>query len=258
MFPSLPLSVLLLARNEATRLASLLPSLGFARDVVVVVDPTGTDATAEVARAGGARVFQRTMEGFGPQRQFALEQCREDWVLWIDADERLDARAESEIRRAVDSPGAFRGYRLERHTWFLGKRIRHCGWQGERVLRLFRRAAARFDDAPVHECVIVSGLVGDLAGVLEHRSYETWEDCRTKLFRYAAAGAERARREGRRASVIDLLARPPLRFLRMYLVQGGVLDGPEGAAVCSLAAAQVFLKYAELWASRRAAGSADR
>lgn len=243
----LPLSVLLLARDEAERLEALLPTLAFAREVVVVVDAACKDGTKEVAERSGARVFVRPLEGFGAQRQFALAQCREPWVLWIDADERLDARALVSLRQAVES-GRAEGGRLLRRTWFLGRPIRHCGWSGERVLRLFRREAARFDDAPVHERVLVQGSIIDLDGTLDHHSYATWDDCRDKLVRYAAAGAERARRSGRRAGVLDLIVRPPLRFVRMYVLQAGFLDGAHGVAVCTLAAAQVFLKYAELWA----------
>jgi glycosyltransferase involved in cell wall biosynthesis len=244
---SLPLSVLLLARDEAERLATLLPALGFAREVVVVVDAASRDHTRAVAERHGARVFERPLEGFGPQRQFALEQCHEDWVLWLDADERLDSRALAALGEAIEKGGAA-AYRWHRHTWFLGRRIRFCGWRGETVVRLFRRAKARFDAAPLHERVLIEGPTGELPGVIEHRSYESWADCRDKLVHYAAAGAESLRRRGRRAGPLDLLVRPPLRFLRMYVLQLGFLDGAHGAAVCALAATQVLLKYAELWA----------
>jgi hypothetical protein len=242
----LPISILLLARDEERRLGALLPSLGFAREVVVVVDAASRDRTREVAESHGARVFVRALEGFGPQRSFALDQCREEWVLWIDADERLDARAVESLARALAAPGPA-GYRWARRTWFMGAPIRFCGWQGEKALRLFRRERARFDDAPVHERLHVTGSTADLPGTIEHRSYETWADCRDKLLRYAAAGAEKARRAGRRAGPLDVLLRPPLRFLRMYVLQLGFLDGARGVAVCALAAAQVLMRYAELW-----------
>jgi (heptosyl)LPS beta-1,4-glucosyltransferase len=249
----LPISVLLLARDEAARLERLLPALSFAREVVVVVDAASRDDTRAVAERHGARVFVRGLDGFGAQRQFALAQCREDWVLWIDADETLDATALRSISEAIGN-GAASAYRWERRTWFLGRPIRHCGWRGERVTRLFQRNAARFDQAPVHERLRVEGATLDLRGAIEHRSYDSWADCREKLVRYAAAGAEKARRQGRRAGPLDLVTRPPLRFLRMYVLQLGFLDGAHGLAVCLLAAAQVFLKYAELWAQPRAAG----
>ena len=244
---SLPVSVLLLARDESVRLAALLPHLVFAREIVVVVDAATRDDTRVVAEQAGARVFERALDGFGAQRRFALAQCREPWVLWIDADETPAEGAATAIAAVLAAPSA-EGYRLERVTWFLGRRIRWCGWRGERVLRLFRRDAASFDDRPVHETVRVEGMIADLDARLEHHSYETWPDCVGKMTRYASAGAERARRAGRRAGMLDVLVRPPLRFLRMYVLQLGVLDGAHGLVLCALAAAQVFLKYADLWA----------
>jgi glycosyltransferase involved in cell wall biosynthesis len=241
----LPLSVLLLARDEADRIAPLVRSLTFAREVVVVVDAASRDATARNAAEAGARVHERLLDDFGAQRRFALEQCREPWVLWIDADESIAAGGVPSIARALEDDDV-RGWRFARRTWFLGGPIRYCGWQGERVLRLFRRDAASFDDALVHETVKVRGRLADAAVTIEHRSYETWDECVGKMVRYAAAGAERARRAGRGASWLDVLIRPPLRFVRMYVLQFGALDGGRGLLVCLLAAAQVFLKYAEL------------
>jgi len=254
----LPISVLLLARDETRRLEALLPALDFAREVVVVWDPRGDPRARAVAERARARVFERRFDGFGPQRQFALARCSEPWVLWLDADERLTPDSVEALRRpcggAGPLPGATgpAGFELPRRGWFLGTPIRFCGWGGERVLRLFQRARARFDGAPVHERVIVDGPVAVLEGArIEHDSYATWADCREKLVRYAAAGAEQARREGRRAGALDVILRPPLRFFRMYVLQLGFLDGAHGLVLCALAAAQVFLKYAEVWEGNR-------
>ncbi len=246
-----PISVLLLARDETAELERLLPALAFAAEIVVVWDSGGDPATRAAAERSGARVLARALDGFGPQRAFALAHCREPWVLWVDADERPDARA---IAAAADAAASSEvaAYTLERRTYFLGREIRWCGWRGERVLRLFRREHARFDDAPVHERVLVTDPVRPLAGTLEHHSYATWDACVAKLRRYAHAGAEKAWRAGRRASALDVVVRPPLRFVRMYVLQLGVLDGAHGAIVCALAAAQVLLKYAELWSRGRA------
>ncbi|HEY6194616.1 MAG TPA: glycosyltransferase family 2 protein [Candidatus Eisenbacteria bacterium] len=273
-----PISVLLLARDETAELEALIPALSFAREIVVVWDPSGERATRAAAERLGARVCERAFDGFGPQRAFALAQCSQDWVLWLDADERLDAKAvESLLRVTADSveraiasgsnvapasgsnvataPGSqpLTHFRLARATWFLGARIRFCGWQGDAVVRLFRRERARFDDAPVHETVRVDGPgPGRLAGVIEHHSYRTFADCSAKCVRYAAAGAAKAYARGHRAGALDVLARPPLRFLRQYVLQFGFLDGAHGLVLCAFAAAQVFFKYAELWERTRA------
>jgi len=252
----LPISVLLLTHNEAGRLERLLPTLAFAAETVVV-DDVSQDETVAVAERLGAQVHVRALNGFAPQRRFALERCTQPWVLWVDADERLDARALEALTRTVnDDPqagGPVAAYSWERRTWFLGRRIRWCGWRGERVTRLFHRASARFDDAPVHERVHITGATAELPGILEHHSYEDWETCKTKLVRYAHAGAEARRRAGRRAGILDVAFRPLARFVRMYVLQLGVLDGGHGFAVCALAAANVFLREMELWAERRPA-----
>jgi hypothetical protein len=251
----LPLSVLLLVRDEVADVEALLPTLAFARQVVVVWDPRGDRAAREAAERLGATVIERAFDGFGPQRAAALAACREEWVLWLDADERLDEAAILSLRRTLATPSTVTHLRIARATWFLGRRIRFCGWQGERLVRLFRRADARLDDAPVHERVIVAGEgPGELAGVIEHLSYRTWDDCVTKMLRYAPANADKAFASGRRAGILDVVLRPPLRFLRQYVLQGGVLDGAHGFVLCTLAATQVFLKYAALWQRSREAG----
>ena len=255
MDDKLPVSVLLLARDETRDLEALIPSLAFAREVVLVWDAAGDRATRDAASRLGARVFERALDGFGAQRAFALAQCREDWVLWIDADERLGEHAVPALREAV-ARGDADGFTLGRRTWFLGRPIRFCGWRGERVLRLFRRDRARFDDAAVHERVIVEGRIDPLPVTLEHLSYASWDEARRKLLQYSAANAERLARDGRSVALIDVMLRPPLRFVRMYVLQLGVLDGARGLLLCMLAATQVFLKYAQAWAAQRS-GAGD-
>ncbi len=253
----LTVSVLLLARDEVRDLEALLPSLAFAREVVVVWDPRGDRAARDAAERLGARVFERPFEGFGPQRAFALAQCTQEWVLWIDADERLTPGSVATIARIVGGPEVGGVAMARRTSFFLGRRIRWCGWRDERLPRLFLRAGARFDDAPVHERVIVDGPVRLEPGgpfEIEHHSYPTLESCVEKMLRYAPANAEKAWREGRRAGPLDPLVRPPLRFLRQYVLQLGFLDGAHGLVLCGFAAAQVFLKYAALWDRTRREG----
>lgn len=257
----LSLSVLLLARDETRDLEELIPSLAFASEVVVVWDPRGDAGTRAAAERLGARVYEREFDGFGAQRQFALERCTGEWVLWIDADERLDAEAarrltEGRVTGTPDGalpPLARRGVALTRVTTFLGARIRFCGWRGETVLRVFRREGARFDGALVHETLVFDDAPGGpgpafatLGCGLVHHSYRTLEDCETKLRRYGEAGALKAYRAGRRANAFDAAVRPPLRFLRQYVLQLGVLDGAAGLRLCRYAARQVALKYALL------------
>ena len=256
----LPISVLLLVRDEVRDVEELLPSLAFAAEVVVVCDPRGDRAALEAAQRLGARVFEHAFEGFGPQRAFALEQCTQDWVLWLDADERLTPASLPVLARAAALPAAPPGVvRVLRRTTFLGQPIHWCGWQDEWLPRLFTRRGARFDDAPVHERVELPGAVTHKGlGRIElvHHSYRTIDDCVAKMVRYAHANAEKSWRAGRRAGLPDVIVRPPLRFLRQFVLQLGFLDGAHGFVLCAFAAAQVFLKYAELWARSRAGRSA--
>lgn len=257
MADRLPISVLLLARDETRDLEELIPSLAFAREVVLVWDPRGDRATRDAAERLGARVFERAFDGFGAQRQFALERCTQDWVLWIDADERLTPESAPTLARVCALPADRALVLARRRTHFLGRRIRWCGWGDEWLPRLFGRRTARFDGAPVHERVIVDGVraVGGAGPFeIEHLSYRTWDDCVTKMLRYAPANADKAWAAGKRAAFLDVLARPPLRFLRQYVLQLGFLDGAHGLVLCGFAAAQVFLKYAALWDRGRREG----
>lgn len=260
MDDKLPISVLLLARDETRELAALLPALAFAREIVVVWDRGGDPAARETAARGGARVYERALEGFGAQRQFALERCTQPWVLWIDADERPGPAVADRLRAELAAPPAGASFEFLRRGFFLGRRIRWCGWRDEHVLRLFPREGSRFDTALVHERLMPAGSGRRRHGelTLDHHSYDTWAACVAKLTRYAAAGAEQAFRAGRRAGPLDVLVRPPLRFLRQYGLQLGVLDGAHGLVLCALAATQVFLKYAELWSRTRAAAGGPR
>ncbi len=244
-----PISVLVPTWNEEANLSACLTSVRWA-DELVVVDSLSTDRTLEVAAAHGARVISRRFDDFASQKNWALPQLTHAWVLWLDADERADPALAEAVAALPAAPPAD-GYRVARRNHFLGRRIEHCGWQGETVLRLFKKAGSRFTGI-VHETLQGPTRVERLAGGLEHYPYPTWEHATDKLTRYAAMNARKAYDAGRRAGPWSMLVRPPLRFLRMYVAQGGFLDGAPGLALCGLAATQVFLKYARLWdASRR-------
>jgi glycosyltransferase involved in cell wall biosynthesis len=261
---SVPLSVLVPTKDEAAQIEACLASVAWAAEVAVV-DAESSDATAELARAAGAVVWTRRFDGYGPQKNWALARLAHPWALCVDADERVTPELAREIAAVLAGPGGASaapagaaGYRVPRLNHFLGRRVTRCGWGGERVLRLFRRDRGRFDAPRVHERVHLDGACGDLAAPLLHYPYRTWAQCEEKLWRYAAASALEARSRGRRAGPLDLCLRPAGRFMRMYLLPGGVLEGGAGAALCGLAAAQTFLKYALLWDLGRRGETAAR
>jgi len=238
------LSVIVIARNEAARIASCLEALGWA-DELVVVDDDSTDATAEIARAHGARVIVRPMRGgFGEQKAFALAQARHPWVLSIDADEVVTPALRGEIEAALIEPGDCVGYRMPRLTHYLGRPIRHCGWYPLPVLRLFRRDRARFTDALVHEEVCVDGPVGDLHADLVHWSYDSLGVHAAKTRLYSGYEARMLERDGVRSDGLRrwwlLVLRPAGIFARKYVGQRGWREGWHGLVLCALAAFGVF------------------
>ena len=243
-----PVSVLIPTLNEERNLPACLASVAWA-DEVLVVDSLSSDRTTAVARGLGARVVSRPFDDWSQQKNWALEQVTHPWVLCLDADERVDGTLAAAIAALPPAPEAD-GYRLTRANRFLGHPIRYSGWQDDRVVRLFRRDRGRFEGA-IHERVTGLARVEDLPGALAHEPYATWDDYERKLWRYARAGARAAYQAGRRAGPWPMLFRPPVRFVRMYVAQGGFRDGGPGLALCGLSAVAVFLKYALLWDATR-------
>ena len=241
---SVPLSVLVITRDEAQNIQECLASVAFA-DEILVVDSGSTDRTRELARAAGARVEEHPFESAGRQRNWALPLLEHSWCLVLDADERVTPELAREIERTVAADGPADGYTMPRRSFFLGTPIRHAGWGRDRVLRLFRRERGRYDDALVHESLELQGRRAELEGALLHYTYRTLDDYLAKLASYTARGAADLQRQGRRPSLPTLLLRPPARFFRMYVLQGGFLDGMAGLLLCLLTGYSVWLKYAQ-------------
>lgn len=239
-------SVVLITRNEAARIGACLDSVRWA-DEIVVVDQHSADATASICRARGARVIARDMRaGFGEQKNFAIAQATQPWVLSLDADEEVTEALRREIEAVITRPDACAGYRVPRLTSYLGRFIRRCGWYPSPVLRLFRRGHGRFTDALVHEEVVVEGPVGDLRADLLHRSYDTLADHVRKLLLYTAYDARMLQRRGARAGWWGLALKPPAAFVRKYVVQQGFREGWHGFVLSAMAALVVLVNYVRL------------
>ncbi len=237
------LSVVMITLDEAPRIERCLRSVAFA-DEIVVLDGASRDGTADIARALGARVQTAAdWPGFGPQKNRALALATGEWVFSIDADEVVTAELAAAIRRVVAADGDGRaGWWVRRASSFCGRLVRHGDWRNDRVLRLFRRDAARFSDDLVHERVLCEGPQGELAGVLLHDSVESLEDGRAKMLRYARAGADKLRERGR-GGVLDAWVHGTWTFVRGYLLRGGFLDGAAGLAIARLNARGTWLRY---------------
>ena len=245
------LSLAIITLNEEKLLPRLLKAARSFADEIVVVDSGSTDQTVAIARAHGARVIEHPWEGFGRQKQRALEAARGAWVLCLDADEVPDARlAESLARVAGSEEGDFAGYAMDRLTAYQGAYVRHA-WSPDWVLRLVRRGRGRWTDRPVHETLVVEGPVGRLEGKLLHDSYEDLSDHYHRLVKYSRLSAEGAYARGRRFHPTQLLIRPPAAFLRRYLLKKGFLDGVRGLLVAGATAIGAFMKYAFLYEVER-------
>jgi glycosyltransferase involved in cell wall biosynthesis len=244
------ITVIVTARDEATNIGRCLGSArGFGE--TIVVDSFSGDETVDIARRASATVFQRAYRSPPDQKNWAVARARNDWVLILDADEWLDESLRAEIEAL--RPGARSGFWIRRRSEYLGRPIRGCGWQRDRVLRLYDRRRGYYPEARVHEEVVVSGEVGTLRARLGHRPYRDVAHHLRKIDDYTARGARQAVERGLRAPWIHLLLHPPFRFLRMYILQLGVRDGYPGLVLCLLSAGSVFLKYARAWELKRGA-----
>lgn len=244
------LSLIVITLDEEDKLAACLESARGAGEIVVV-DSFSRDATVEIARRHGARVYRREFVSNADQKNWALGKATRDWVLILDADERLAPDLCAEIAEALTRPGVA-GYWIYRRNEFFGRRIRFCGWGRDRVLRLFRRGCGRYPERAVHERLELDGEAKTLRGRIEHAPYRDLDDYVERMRQYSRRGAFELRRRGRRWFP-GFVTRPVARFIRMYVLQLGFLDGAAGLLLCSLAAAGVMLKYAylrELWQGR--------
>lgn len=240
------LSALVIVKNEEVVLSDCLRGLAFA-DEVVVVDSGSTDGTIRVAESHGARVLHHTFETHARQKNWGISQLAHDWVLVVDADERVPTTLAQEIAHVLREGPPAVGYWIGRSNTFLGREIRSAGWDRDRVLRLFDRRHGAYADRRVHEEVELDAPAGRLQHRLEHhpcRDLGTWV---TKSSHYARLGAEEAAARGERTSLFQILVRPSLRFVKQYILQGGFRDGREGFLLCTISAHSVFLKYAHLW-----------
>ena len=246
MSEPLPLSLVIIARDAAHELADCLASVTFAAETVVV-DSGSLDDTAQLAARSGARVIGHAWEGFGPQKNFAVGQAAHDWVLCLDADERVTPELAAAIRALfVAGTPAAAGYTIARRNRFLGRWLAHGEGYPDWNIRLFDRRRARWSSDLVHEKVVADGPVEKLRGDLLHASAESIDAYIAKQNRYTTVQATVMHAKGERASAAQLVFSPVARFLRFYVLRLGFLDGAAGFAHIAIGAFASFLKYAKL------------
>ncbi|MGZ3649593.1 MAG: glycosyltransferase family 2 protein [Bdellovibrionota bacterium] len=241
-----PLSVVIITLNEEANIARSVASAAWAQEVVVV-DSGSRDRTREIAAAEGAKVLQHGWEGYGQQKNWALAQTTQPWVLFLDADEEITSELRDEIKAFVTASGrGFKGAHFPRKTWFLGRWILHGGWYPNRLVRLVNREGARWTEPSVHESLEAGGPVFALNADLLHYTFRNVGDNVLTNVRFSRLGAAVARQRGERGSLLRILFKPIGKFLETYLWKRGFLDGFPGFVISVNAAHSIFLKYVEL------------
>jgi glycosyltransferase involved in cell wall biosynthesis len=238
------LTVTVITKNEAANLARALSSVAWA-DEILVVDSESTDETAAIARQFTNRVIVRPWPGYVGQKNYAASIAANDWILSLDADERVTPALAAEITSTLARP-AHAAYAIPRVTWHLGRWIRTTDWYPDHQLRLYDRRAAQWTGKYVHEAVAVNGSTGFLRGEIEHHPYRNISDHLETIDRYTTYAAAQMREAGRRAGLLQIAGHPSLAFLRNYIIRGGIRDGVPGFIISAMNAYYVFLKFAKL------------
>jgi len=241
------ISACIITYNEADRIAACLRSVSFC-DEILLVDSQSTDGTQRIAASMGARVLERAFSGYRTQKQFAVDSAAHDWVLCLDADERVT----DELRREIEAVrargfGAFAGWSMPRITDYFGRFLRHGNAYPDRLVRLFDRRRGGFCGEEIHENTRVEGRVGRLSGHLEHYSYRSLTDHQDRMRRYAQMMAHSLHARGKRCGLIKVLVNPQWRFLRGYVLRLGFLDGWRGLVFALVEANYVRRKYLQLY-----------
>jgi glycosyltransferase involved in cell wall biosynthesis len=248
-----------ITKNEESNIQDCLRSAQWANELIVV-DAESIDRTVELASACGAKVSVRPWPGFGLQKNFGMAQASSDWILILDADERVTEELRGEVKTCLAGwrPGAPVAYRVPRRNFFYGAWVRGAGVYPDYQVRLFRRGLAQYNDVAVHENLIVEGEIGTLAGHLDHYTERRIQDHFKKFGLYTTLAAQEKSKTVQTVGWTDLVFRPQVVWVKTYVLKQGYRDGVRGLIVCVFASMYTFVKYAKLWdATRQVASHPD-
>jgi glycosyltransferase involved in cell wall biosynthesis len=248
------LSVTVIAKNETRNIARALESVAWA-DEIIVVDAESADDTVAIARRFTDHVIVHAWAGYIDQKNFAASQASHDWILSLDADERVTPALADDIQKTLAASPSAAAYRMPRATWHLNRWIRTTDWYPDYQVRLYDRRAARWIGRHVHEAISADGPTGALRGELQHFPYDDIADHLSTINLYTTYAAKQMNEEGRSSGLLQIVGHPPLAFLRNYIAKGGIKDGVPGLIISSLNAYYVFLKFAKLWQLRKVQGA---
>lgn len=242
------LSIIVITYNEEENIKDCLESAKWA-DEIIIVDSHSKDNTVEIARTYTDKIFTTEDNSYSLKRNLAIEKAGGDWIMWLDADERITGDLKNEILETISSPDAKpEAYLINRKSFFINKFINHCGWYPDYGLRLFRKSTGiKFDSARVHEKAVLSGKAEKFHSEIQHYTDLTFEHYILKLNSYTTKSALDLHDKGKKGSVIDIIFRPVFTFIKMYFLKLGVLDGYTGLVLCTLSYIHVFVKYSKLY-----------
>ncbi len=244
------LSVIIITKNEERNIHRCLESLKWAPEIIVA-DSHSSDQTPEIAQSfGNVKLIDTDWLGYSKTKSLAIENTSHDWILWLDADEKVTDELKVEIEKLFESPDdlkKFSAYKIKRRNWFMNQEVKYSGWQNDWVVRLFRKDKCHFDDKHVHESLEISGDVGKLKSCLNHYTYTNLEDYLEKYNKYNLLSARDKFSKTKKVNFYHLLIKPWLRFMRHYVLQFGFLDGKLGITLCTMSGVSVFFRYVKIW-----------
>lgn len=240
------LSVVIITLNEENNMAACLESVKWA-DEIIVVDSGSHDKTIEICKRYSNFVYEVPWQGFGKQKNSAVDLAHFDWILSVDADERVTPELKEEIQTLLKQEIDFSGYSISRKSYFEKRLILHCGWFPDYSIRIFNKKMGRFNDVQVHESVQIKGKTGYLKHSLIHYTYKNISDFLIRMNRYSTLAANDLFASKKKRTVLKMIFRPPAAFIKMYLVKGGYKEGFLGIILCGLYAFYTFVKYSKLW-----------
>ena len=242
------LSIIVITLNEEANIKKCLESAKWA-DEIILVDSNSDDKTVEIAKTFTDKIYLTADKSYASKRNLAIEKASGEWIMWLDADERITYELKNEITNVLNtSEGQFEVYLIGRKSFFINKFINHCGWYPDYGLRLFKKSAGiKFNDARVHEKIIYKGKKGRLESEILHYTDMTFEHYVSKLNSYTTSSALDLHDSGKKATSIDIIFRPVFTFIKMYFLKLGVFDGYTGLILCTLSSFHVFVKYSKLY-----------
>ncbi len=241
------ISAIVITFNEAANIAVCLESLKWCSEIIVV-DSESKDDTVNISQKYTDKIISVNNLTYGEKRNAGIDKAEYEWILWIDADERISPKLKEEILQLIENGNSKEAYLLNRKSFFINRFIKHCGWYPDYTLRLFKKSCGiRFNSALVHEKAEYSGDPGKLKYDILHYTDKTFEHYFNKLNKYTGFSSEELYLKGRKASIFDIIFRPAFTFFKMYFLKLGILDGYTGLVLCTLSSVHVFAKYSKLY-----------